>query len=227
MTPAFSALPLSDAAATASPGPGDRASPELARLFAERGRSRSLAAGSTLLLHGAPADLFFRVVSGVVRCCAITENGHRFIFRFVRPGEYVGFPDLEGWHFTAEAVGRVDLLSVARDAAESRMAVNPRLQREVRHLISSELTAREQHLVMLSYARAEERLLWFLEGFRHAVDADGFASLPMTRQDIGDHLGMTIETVSRTFSALKRRERIEVRGSSNYRIARQQHRIAA
>lgn len=201
--------------------------PEIAALFEDRARSRVFSPGSTLLLHGAGADDFFQVISGTVRCCTITEDGRRCIFRFGSPGQFLGFTDFERWHFTAEAIDRVSVLSVRREMVERVLLLKPSLQREVRRLVSHEFAAREEQLVMLSHAKADERLLWFLTEFGQRFDSEAFAHLPMSRQDIGDHLGMTFETVSRVFTALKRRGLIEMCGSNGYRVVGQSRRFAA
>lgn len=206
---------------------GEPLSP-LARVFESLGRQRHFAPGGTILLHGDPADTLFQVVSGTVRCCTITDEGHRCIFRFAGPGDFLGFPELETWHFTAEAVDHVQLLSAPRSGVVRalRDGAAP-LQREINALIAREFAAREQQLVMLSHARADQRMLWFLTEFGRRADRDGFAHLPMTRQDIGDHLGMTIETVSRVLSALKRQALIEMQGSSKVRVLGDRYRRAA
>lgn len=197
------------------------------RLFDDRARLRDFEAGSTILLHGAPASAVFRVVSGTVRCCTITESGRRHIFRFARAGDLIGLDEFDTWHFTAEAVDRVRLLAAPRETLERALLDDPALHGEMRALIARELAAREEQLVVVSAARAEERLLWFLAGFARRPDADGFTTLPMTRQDIGDHLGLTLETVSRVFSGLKRKGAIAMRGTNGFRLREAACRSAA
>ena len=191
----------------------------LSRAFETMGRKRQYTPGSTIMLHGDPADTLFQVVSGTVRCCTIMDDGRRCIFRFARPGDFLGFPEFETWHFTVEAVDHARLIAVRRlDVEHVLRETTAPLQHEINNLIAKEFAARENQLVMLSHARAEERLVWFLREFGGRLARGGFIVLPMTRQDIGDHLGMTLETVSRVFGALKRRGLIEMCGSNKVRF---------
>ncbi len=80
---------------------------------------------------------------------------------------------------------------------------------------------------MLAYLPAEERVRRFLTEFAARRAASGFTVLPMPRRDIADHIGLTVETVSRAFSALKRKGMIEMRGCDRFRMLTEETRIAA
>lgn len=191
-------------------------SPSLAEVFDRFSKTQKYESGQTILIHGAPAERRYQVVSGTVRCCTFTEDGHRQIFRFVRTGDFFGFADFEEWHFTAEAVDEVVLRSIPYTIFEREAAADQRIAREVRRHVSDALATLERQLVMLSFLRAEERLLWFLT--EQAGTCEDLVQLPMTRQDIGDHLGLSLETVSRAFSTLRRQGKIELHGSVRYRM---------
>lgn len=190
----------------------------LAELFREAGPARHVQPRGTILLHGEPTDALYRVDSGTVRCCTIDAGGHRQIFRFARSGEYLGFVDRKRWHFTAEAVDHVILRAVPRAAFEQALAEDAALRLEVHALVARQLEERERQLSMLVHLSAKQRLLHFLVAFAANRRSDAFAVLPMTRQDLGDHLGLTLETVSRSFGALKRDGAIEMRGNDRFRI---------
>lgn len=198
----------------------------LADLFVGQAPARHVQPGETIFLHGEPADHVYCVISGTVRCCTIDRDGRRQIFRFVRQDGFLGFFEIGAWHYTAEAVDHVILRALPRDMSDRMIARRADLQGEVRSRALMELRAREQQMMVLAYYQAEERLLWFLKSFAEGR-GDGFIALPMTRRDIGDYLGMTLETVSRTFGALKSRRLIEMRGRDKYRLTRDEEAIAA
>ncbi len=174
--------------------------------------------GSTILLHGDPADAVYRIVSGTVRLCTIKADGERQIFSFAKKGDYLGVSDLDTWHFTAEAIDHVILKSVSRLVLEQVLAVNITLREELRTLMRDLLVQREQQLFSLVYQKAPERLLGFLKDFAASRSSLGFIVLPMCRRDIADHLGMTTETVSRAFGDLKNRGVIEMATPEKYRL---------
>lgn len=204
-------------AATVAPMPRRRAD-GIAGLFRDAPVPRHVQPGGTIFLHGERAQSVYLVVSGTVRCCTITQDGRRQIFRFARCGDLLGYVDAEVTHFTAEAVDHVILKAIPRAVFEHALADSPSLQRELRDLISAEIEVRERQLCALVHLQAVERLWWFLSGFAASRRTDGFVALPMTRQDIGDHLGLTLETVSRGFSALRRSGRLEMRGTDRFHL---------
>lgn len=198
--------------------PADRAS-TLEDLFRLRGTACTFARNNTIACEGERIERVYRVESGLVRCCSYTEDGLRQIFAFAGPGDLIGFPDLDVWHFTAEAVGSVALRYLRPETLDAALQGEPRIARALRRHCVSQFARRERHLIWLSYLQSEDRLLAFLEDFCAVCGCeDGFVDLPMTRQDLGDHLGMTLETVSRCFGSLKRRGAISMAGAGRYRL---------
>lgn len=197
-------------------------------LFEVRGTPCSFARNKTIASEEAPIERVYRIESGLVRCCSYTENGLRQIFAFAGPGDLLGFPDLDNWHFTAEAVGPVIARFLKPETLDAALLGEPRIAKALRRHCVQQFERRERHLIWLSYLQSEDRLLAFLEDFGEvATDDDGFVDVPMTRQDMGDHLGMTLETVSRCFGCLKRRGAIEMDGASRYRLLEPRARATA
>jgi CRP/FNR family nitrogen fixation transcriptional regulator len=152
-----------------------------------------------------PADQVYRIIGGTVRLCRYMPDGRRHIVDFLLPGDLMGFvasPDLP---VCAEAVTEVTLISFPRVCfdrlAEENVEVRARL---LRHLSDNLLTA-QQHLFVLGCQKARERVASFFVRLadRMGVSCGDRLDLPMSRQDIADHLGLTIETVSRTITALR------------------------
>jgi len=190
----------------------------LMALFDHTSFERHFQPESTVLLHGDPANAIYRISSGTVRCCTIDADGGRQIFSFAKKGDYIGISDIDTWHFTAEAVDHVVLKSVPRAVLEQALAVNICLREEVRTILCDLLAQRERQILSLITKKAPERLLGFLQDFSASRSITGFVVLPMNRRDIGDHLGMTTETASRSFGVLKNRGDIELETPEKYRL---------
>lgn len=192
----------------------------MSRIFARQNTQTVFAKGKTLFMEGDPADTMYEIVSGVVRCYTLSEDGQRQIFKFVGAGDMLGLAALDEYRYEAEAVDTVVVRSCPRVEFELALSRDRGLQEELRRSICVELLAREQHMVMLTHMDSTQRVLWFLDGFtktgRRAPG--GFVHLPMPRHDIGDFLGLTMETVSRTFSALKKEGVVEMPRSDRYRL---------
>ncbi|WP_342886778.1 Crp/Fnr family transcriptional regulator [Hoeflea sp. AS16] len=191
---------------------------KLASLFEAHSSQQHFQPNSTIVLHGEPAEEFYMIVSGTVRCCTIGPQGARQIFRFAKKGDFVGISDIDTWHFTAEAVDHVILKSVPHTLVEQALAADPALRDEMREQVCSQLQDRERQLLSMVSAKASERLFHFLCEFASSRPGTGYITLPMCRRDIADHLGLSVETVSRTFSELKRKGRIDLASSEKYKI---------
>jgi CRP-like cAMP-binding protein len=190
----------------------------LESLFQGKSFEQHFQPDSTILLHDEPADAVYFVKSGTVRCCTISANGKRQIFSFVGKGGFVGISDFDRWHFTAEAVDHVILQSIPKATLEQMLAINISLRQDVRGRVRALLECREQQLLSLVSAKAPERLLNFLTEFAATRSSTGYIVLPMCRRDIADHLGLSVETVSRAFSDLKLKGRIDLATHEKYKI---------
>ena len=152
-----------------------------------------------------PADQVYRIVSGIVRLCRYMPDGRRYIVDFLLPGDVMGFVESPDLPVSAEAVNEVSLVSFPRACfdrlADEDAGVRAHL---LRHLSDNLLTA-QQHLFVLGCQKARERVASFLVRLADRVGAScsDRLDLPMSRQDIADHLGLTIETISRTLTGLR------------------------
>ena len=192
----------------------------LLSLFDHRSFQQQFQPDSTILLHGDTADAMYLVVSGTVRCCTIDAEGHRQIFSFLQKGQFLGVSDIYNWHFTAEAVDHVTLRSVSRKTVYETWASDLRLRDEIRAYVCDLLERRESQLLSMVHRKAPERLLGFLKEFAATRPGAGSrpVALPMSRRDIADHLGVSVETISRAFTVLKLKGRIELITPEKYRI---------
>lgn len=157
-----------------------------------------------------PADFVYRVRSGVVRLYRILHDGRRMIGSFQFAGDSFGV-EADGEHsFSAEAVTDCEIIAIPRAILTRRAESDPEFARQLWRTAVAELAGARQHMLVLGCQSAVERVGSFLLEMagRHANHR--VVSLPMSRQDIADYLGLTIETVSRTITQLTERGAIEV-----------------
>jgi len=165
----------------------------------------------TIFNDGDEAANCYKVISGAVRLCKHMTDGRRQIADFLLAGDFFGFMQLGNYKFTAEAVGDVVLMCYPQRQVARLSSAMPNLRGRLLMLLSQRLLGMQDHLVMLGRKTAKERVASFLLHIAERSDAeeDVAFELPMSRQDIADYLGLTIETVCRMLSELKR-ERIIV-----------------
>ena len=159
-----------------------------------------------------PAEYLYKVISGTVRTYKVLLDGRRQIGAFHVRGDVFGFETGVEHTFSAEAITDCKIAVIKRSAL---MAVAARDNEVARHMWA--LTARELQRVqahtLLLIQSAQERVVTFLLEMAERVSVRGTVELTMTRQDIADYLGLTIETVSRTLTHLEKTAAIEVSGS--------------
>jgi CRP-like cAMP-binding protein len=165
--------------------------------------------GKTVIEAGDAAISVYKVVAGVLRSVRLLPDGRRHIARFLLPGDFFGFSDADTNSHAVEAIADVTLTRFPRRAFESLLEADGGARRCFYTLVCGELSAVQEHMLLLGRKTALERMASFL---LHLADREmapsdheaGDAMLPMSRVDIGDYLGLTIETVSRLLSQLKR-----------------------
>lgn len=165
----------------------------------------TIKAGEAIFHEGDDARYFYKVVSGSVRLVKSVADGHRQICDFNLAGDLVGLSNATAHKFTAEAIQDCVLLRYRRKDVNSLIRSDAAFACELQTLTAKGLSSAYAHMVRLCHRSAHDRLAWFLLSMaERAEDADGWISLPMTRVDIADYLGMAHETVSRAFTQLKK-----------------------
>ena len=162
--------------------------------------------------EGDPAEYLYKVISGTVRTYRILSDGRRQIQSFHAAGDVFGFEVGETHEFSAEAIGDSRILVVKRSALMARAASDNELARKLWDLTARELHRVQGH-VMLLVKTAQERVVSFLLEMAERSPGHNAVELPMSRQDIADYLGLTIETVSRTLTGLESTAAIELPSS--------------
>jgi CRP/FNR family nitrogen fixation transcriptional regulator len=162
------------------------------------------AAEHQLYAEGDEARCFYKVVSGVVRTCRFLSDGRRQIDAFHREGDVFGFEAGADHRMSAEAVTDCTVIAYRRRGLETMVSQDDRLGRWFfAHAMNSMASARE-HSLLLGRASAAQKIGAFLLEVADRDSTTGAIDLVMSRQDIADYLGLTIETVSRTLSQLER-----------------------
>jgi len=164
--------------------------------------------GRAIYYEGDEAQHYFKIASGVVRLCKVTEDGRRQIAAFLTAGDFLGWTVHDHYSYSAEAVTRVTAVKYSRRRVEDIVRTDPMVARRVLTLLSNQLALAHDHLLLLGRMTAAERISAFLLELTKRrgcplTDATTI-ELPMNRRDIADYLGLTIETVSRTMNAMKR-----------------------
>jgi len=148
-----------------------------------------------------PAEYLYQVISGAVQTYRMLGDGRRQVTAFYLPGEIFGVEADNVHRCSAEAIADSQLVVVKRSSVMAHAERERDLSRQLWMLTVRELQRVQQHTMVLIKS-AEERVAGFLLEMAGRYSASGAVELPMTRQDIADYLGLTIETVSRTFTQL-------------------------
>ena len=151
--------------------------------------------------EGEPAEYLYQVISGAVRTYRMLDDGRRQIGAFYLPGDIFGVEAGDEHLSSAEAVSDAQILVVKRSSAMTRAEHEKDLAKQLWTLTVRELQRMQEHSLVLIKS-AEERVAGFLLEMAARNPGAQSVELPMSRQDIADYLGLTIETVSRTFTQL-------------------------
>ena len=182
--------------------------------LADLSRVVRLAAKSTIFEEGAQADAVWSVASGTVLVSKLLHDGRRQVVDIAVPGDFLGLSMQAANSFTASALTPVSLCRFDKSRFADLLERAPHLMRQVFATCSHELRLAQDHMLLLGRRSAEEKVAAFILSLRarwarlHGPSAR--VDLPMTRQDIGDYLGLTLETVSRTMTKLAQRKVIAI-----------------
>jgi CRP/FNR family transcriptional regulator, nitrogen fixation regulation protein len=153
--------------------------------------------------EGEPAEYLYKVVSGSVRSCKLLDDGRRQVTGFYMVGEVFGLELDDDHHFSAEAVNDAVVLVVKRSVIIALAARDGDVARQLWAVTARELQRVQDHMLVLGCMNAKQRVATFLLHMALRGSGDNEVELPMSRQDIADYLGLTIETVSRTMTQLE------------------------
>ncbi len=182
-----------------------------------------VAAGSTFIEEAEPAHSFFNITGGTAKLFKLLPDGRRQITGFAGVGHFLGLAVSDTYAFSAEAIEPVRFCRFPRARLRRLLDDFPAMEKRLLEVAGNELVAAQEQMLLLGRKTARERLASFLV----AQSRQGVAcqrqprmrfALPMTRSDIADYLGLTIETVSRTLTKFRSEGLIEIPGQSELLI---------
>ena len=179
--------------------------------------------GQAIFFEADQADSLFVITGGCVRLHKLMADGRRQITGFMLPSDFLGLALHDTYATTAEAVNDVSTCRFMRRGFETLLEEFPQLEKRLLQRASNELAAMQDQMLLLGRKSAQEKLGTFLMALAHRAARKGNPhvelELPMTRHDIADYLGLTVETVSRCFTRLRRQGVIEISDPHGVRLA--------
>jgi CRP/FNR family transcriptional regulator, nitrogen fixation regulation protein len=176
-------------------------------LFADRpelvGTRMSYGRDEEIYGEAEEAEFVYKVVSGAVRTYKLLGDGRRQIGAFHLPGDLFGFESSARHRLSAEAISDSVVLLCKRSTLERLAARDIEVARQLWAITARSLDHAEDHMLLLGRKTAAERVASFLLEMDARMQVSGAINLPMTRRDIADYLGLTLETVSRIVSQLQ------------------------
>jgi CRP-like cAMP-binding protein len=171
-------------------------------------------------LEGSERRQVIGVISGTLRCFRMTPDGRRHITRFVGAGGLIGLGKIGAFRMSTEAVAISTIVVFSASALDAAIAARAHVRDAVIEALTSELIARDRIQFRLGRLWSDERVADFLlECAEHGQGASDHAlCLQMSRADIADHLGVTIETVSRALSRFQREGLVEMKDAHHVQI---------
>jgi CRP/FNR family nitrogen fixation transcriptional regulator len=171
------------------------------------------------------AEYVYQVVRGAVRTYKLLADGRRQIGAFHLPGDVFGLETDTKHRLAAEAILDTTVRLINRRSLEQAAHSDVRVARDLWSITSGELRHAENHMLLLGRKTAMERVATFLLEMDRRLAKAGIVALPMCRRDIGDYLGLTLETVSRSLSELQSKGVLGLSGARQI-VLRDRQRLA-
>jgi len=158
--------------------------------------------GAEIFGEAEPAEYVYQVVEGAVRSYKLLSDGRRQIGAFHLVGDIFGLENGSAHRFTAEAIVDTTVRLAKRVSLEHVAEEDATVARDLLDMTTNNLQHAENHMLLLGRKTSLERVAAFLLEMDNRLNAAGVMALPMSRRDIADYLGLTLETVSRALSCL-------------------------
>ncbi|MBF7141418.1 MULTISPECIES: fumarate/nitrate reduction transcriptional regulator Fnr [Pseudomonas] len=181
-------------------------------------RGRPLKKGDVLFRQGDPFSALYAVRSGTLRTLTLSDNGQEQITGFHLPSELVGLCAVDADHYPVSAVAleTTTVCEIPFERLEDLAMQLPQLRRQLLRLMSREIRDDQQMMLLLSKKNADERIATFLINLSARFRARGYSPnqfrLSMSRNDMGNFLGLAVETVSRVFTRFQQNGLIAAEG---------------
>jgi CRP/FNR family transcriptional regulator len=186
------------------------------------GQLRRVEAKEFLFIAGDTISHLYRIDTGVLALFRVLADGRRQVMGFAYPGDIVGLGIDREYTMNAQAVKSTRVRCLSMASLRQSAARDPEIGFKLYEALARELAAARDLILTTGQRSALERVAGFLLAFSRRNQRNGqdkcTIELPMTRADIGDFLGLTIETVSRTFTKLKLMQLIELQQSNQVKL---------
>ena len=183
-------------------------------------RGRPLKKGEYLFRQGDVFNSVFAVRSGALKTFSLSDAGEEQITGFHLPSELVGLSgmDSEAYPVSAQALETTSVCEIPFERLDELSTQLPQLRRQLMRVMSREIRDDQQMMMLLSKKTADERIATFLVNLSARFRARGFSAnqfrLAMSRSEIGNYLGLAVETVSRVFTRFQQNQLLEAEGKS-------------
>jgi CRP/FNR family transcriptional regulator len=187
--------------------------PGIADTLARIGQPQAVLRNRVVHEAGDPAANIYKVADGILRVVQLLPDGRRHVLSFLQAGDYFGLDENGAYVSTVEAVTDCSLVRYPRRQFDALLESNAGTGWQIFRLMCHQLTANNRMLLLLGRKTAAERMASFLLGVAGRCgqgETDARVSLPMSRGDIADHLGLTVETVSRLVTKFRQRKLIRL-----------------
>ncbi|WP_069299064.1 transcriptional regulator FnrL [Neptunicoccus sediminis] len=170
---------------------------------------RSFKAGEQILWRGEAMDFVASVVHGVATLGKTLEDGRTQMVGLLLPSDFIGRPGRDRVEFDVVAASDVTLCCFERKPFENLLSVTPDLSKRLVEIALDELDAARDWMLLLGRKTAREKIATFIDMLIRRSSVEGLTAphdalvLPLSREEIANYLGLTLETVSRQLSALK------------------------
>lgn len=181
-------------------------------------RKKPIQKSQILFKSGDELQALYAIRSGTIKSYTISENGEEQITAFHLPGDLIGFDAIMNMQHVgfAQALETAMICEIPFDILDDLAGKMPKIRHQIMRLMSNEIKSDQEMILLLSKMSAEEKLAAFLLNLSRRFSARGFSArefrLTMTRGDIGNYLGLTIETISRLLGKFQKSGMISVQG---------------
>lgn len=179
------------------------------QLVAEQGEEISAEAGDVVMREGENAEFMFVPTSGVLLIERASSSSFRHVYAFIFPGNLFGISSELTYPYSVKALVPVSFIRVRRSSIDQLMRHNAAVARLFYEISTRIISFLINNLYMLGQKNAVQRVCYFLLDFRRMGNFANELFIPMTRKDIACYLGISEETVSRSFTRLKQLQLIE------------------
>ncbi|GIU10363.1 electron transport regulator A [Shewanella morhuae] len=181
-------------------------------------RKKPIQKGEQIFKSGDILKSLFAIRSGTIKSYTITEQGDEQITGFHLAGDVIGFDGIHAQQHQsfAQALETSMVCEIPYNILDELSGAMPKLRQQIMRLMSNEIMSDQEMILLLSKKNAEERLAAFISNLANRFGSRGFSHkefrLTMTRGDIGNYLGLTVETISRLLGRFQKAGLIEVNG---------------